>query len=467
MTKARFLIGLGIYLRLWRLWHGDAWHDEAFTGLVAPLPWPRFWEALLGDVHPPLWYLVERVSLALLPHGEISLRLPAALCAVGSLLLFYRLLERCQLPAGPQLAALALMAFSPFQIYYAQEGRMYAAVELAALAMLLGVLERRPWFFAAGAAAALWLHNLGAVYVLAGVLALLVSAAVRRERLPISWVRAAIAVALAGVPALIWTGYQAVQVNAAGYWILDKGIGAWLYNALYCQLLGQGLIDGRLSWNAVPVALVLALAGLGMGIRGRRWEMLIMGWVPGLAMLLISNTVRPMLLSRTLIGTAPALYLLAGQLFNTRRRQLVLGLALIPLLFSGLQAHYFTSRRGGDVGVLTQAVAAERPVVVMHSQTGSYVVMAWHMPRQKHVLWAGASRGLSNALSDRTVRALQLQRVSLAELERPAAVIYADYALVSPDERASLLAELSAAGADLVAVLADDNTQRIDLWMLR
>ena len=81
----------------------------------------------------------------------------------------------------------------------------------------------------------------------------------------------------------------------------------------------------------------------------------------------------------------------------------------------------------------------------------------------------GAPRSLKTAssVSDQTAAALEIERVSLAEAPRPLAVIYVDYALVSPFERTSILGELQAAGGELAYTLADDEWQRIDLWMVR
>lgn len=468
ISTERLILAAGLALRLVGLGHGNLWHDEAFTGLVSPLPWARFWSALLGDVHPPLWYLIERGSLAVLGRQAWALRLPAALLSCAALLLFWRIASRSGLPRPGQLAALALMAFSPFQIYYAQEARMYAGLTLAALLLLAAVLERRPWLFAAGALLATWLHNLGAIYVLAALLALAaheIRGPADVLRLLIGWWPAGLLTLVLAAPALIWTLRQA-GVVAGGYWIIDRSIGAWLYNAVFCPLAGQGVIDSRLSWNASLAALVLGLAGLLVGIRQRRWAWLLAGWLPGLIMLAVSTLVRPMLLARTLIGASPALYLLAGQLFDTRRRRIALALLIAPVLISGLSRHYMLERRG-DTAPLVAAIQAEHPALVLHSQSGGWILFQWQLPGLEQALWDGAYGGLASSVSDQTAAALEIERVSLAEAPRPLAVIYVDYALVSPFERVSILGELQAAGGELAYTLADDEWQRIDLWMVR
>jgi hypothetical protein len=468
----KLILLIGLALRLVGLSHGAPWHDEAFTGLVSPLPWDRFWEALIGDVHPPLWYLIERVSMALLGRNEVALRLPAALCSAAALYLFWRHFCRdaatAPLPGTARLAALAMMALSPFQIYYAQEGRMYATLTLCIVMMMIGVVQLRPHYFFGGALVAVWLHNLGSIYVLAGLLGLLAHWVRNRSDLAkitlVSCLDGATALVFA-LPAVFWTGYQLLHVNS-GYWILDKSLGSWLYNSFFCPLVGQGVIDSRLSWHAATLALTLVLGGTLIAVRERRWWLLAFALLPGLIMLAVSNLLRPLLLARTLIGASPAIYLLAGQLFTTRRRQIALGICLLPLFVSGLHNHYILDRRGG-VAPLVRWIEIEQPNAVIHSQTGAWILMAWHMPEWDHYLWEGAYHGLGNAISDQTAHALGMERVGLDDLPRPVGVVYADYALVSPYERETMLDELAAAGAELAYTLAEDEVSRVDLWMLR
>lgn len=474
MSFDRWILVIGLALRLVGLGNGSLWHDEAFTGLVVELPWPRFWDALMGDVHPPLWYLIERPFVALFGNTDVVLRLPAAICSALALWLFWRFLfvGRIDNPTyNARTAALALMAFTPFQLYYAQEARMYSAVTLCAVMILVAIYEDRPWMFALASVCAFWLHNLGFLLVATGTLALIIVAWRRilhsmttYPNIAGWWVTGWIGLVLV-IPAAVWTWYQATQVTS-GYWIVDKSVGAWLYQSIFVPYMGHGVINAKLSWNAAIMGMVLGLGGLVIGIRQRRWGLIILGWLPGLAMLAVSNLIRPMLLGRTLIFASPALYLLAGQLFTTRRRQVALGLCLLPLFVMGWVGHYNQERRG-NVGPLVAQIQEQNPEVIIHGQTGGFIVFKWHMPDYRHMLWSGALSGLANAISEQTQAALGMERVALADAPRPAALIYTDYALLSPEERVTMMSELDAAGAELVYVLMDDEYQRVDLWMLR
>lgn len=453
------VLALGALARVYHVAHGDAWHDECFTGLVSALPAGRWIGAMLGDVHPPGWYLVSRASVALLGANDLALRLPAMLASLAALVLFWRVLSQLDLAPGPQLAALTLMALSPMQIYYAQEGRMYGALVLAAVLVAGGLALLDFRWVVAGCLLAVYLHNLGWLLFLAGLVGYAVKVKLWRD-----WWRPWVVPGLLALPAAGWTIYQVAHV-AKGYWILDRGLGAWLYNAIYCQYLGQGLLDSRLSWAGSIVSLGLGFAGLVLAIRRRQWVWVVLAWLPGLVMLGVSQVVAPMLLARTLIISSPALYLLAGQLATTRRRQIALVLVVAPLFFSGLYTHYATDRRG-DIGQMADQIRAYQPAVVVESQTGAWVTLSWHMPEAQHVVWSGAAHGLSNALSDQTADALGLRRQDLASLPRPAVIINSDYALVSPEERTNIADDLAASGARLAEVLQTDVYQRLELWVI-
>lgn len=106
------------------------------------------------DAHPPLYYSFLHEWLKLVPNGsEFWLRLPSALASIAGLVLIYHLGRRL-FDERFGLIALALLAFSPLEIWYAGEARMYAFVILA-------------WLMAA--LALVWEHWLAVPLYLAGL----------------------------------------------------------------------------------------------------------------------------------------------------------------------------------------------------------------------------------------------------------------------------------------------------------
>jgi hypothetical protein len=125
---------------------GAPWYDEAFTLAVRALPFPQMLQAIMGDVHPPLYYLLPEPRLLALALGALALWQMSAISLPGA----------------------ALVAAAPMVIFHSGEWRMYgllwALYALCALALMRG---RTPPLWAALALPLV--HYVGIIY--AGALA--------------------------------------------------------------------------------------------------------------------------------------------------------------------------------------------------------------------------------------------------------------------------------------------------------
>jgi mannosyltransferase len=150
------VFALGMVLRFWFIGHESLWLDEINTLLVATthgypetlqviprtaaefyndhLAWqPANWEILIRmlsqNVHMPLYYLLLNPWLGLFGMGEESIRGFSAMFSIGMLLPLYFLGQSLSREpgTGSRIAfwAVFIAAVSPFQLYYAQEARMY------------------------------------------------------------------------------------------------------------------------------------------------------------------------------------------------------------------------------------------------------------------------------------------------------------------------------------------------------
>jgi hypothetical protein len=135
------LVGVG--LRVLFLDRKGLWLDETFSVWLANqnvadmLGW-----ILKIDGHPPLYYLLLHSWIALKGDTPYYVRQLSALFGAGTIPVIYLIGKRISgVVVG--LAAAAFLALSPFNIYYAQEARMYtlltfnAAVAMYALVRLL------------------------------------------------------------------------------------------------------------------------------------------------------------------------------------------------------------------------------------------------------------------------------------------------------------------------------------------
>jgi hypothetical protein len=104
------------------------WTDEFYSFYIARLPLPEMWNAMLtgADQHPPLFYLVTRLSLAIFGENELAVRLPATLGFLAMTLAVFAFARR-RIPALFALIAL-LFPFLTGAVDYAEEGRGYGLV---------------------------------------------------------------------------------------------------------------------------------------------------------------------------------------------------------------------------------------------------------------------------------------------------------------------------------------------------
>jgi mannosyltransferase len=119
------------------------WLDETFSVWLAHQSLPDLlqWTVKI-DPHPPLYYLLLHYWIALFGDTANDVRLLSALFGTATIPIVYLIGQRLS-GALVGVAAALLLAFSPFNIYFAQEARMYtllmfnAAVAIYALARLL------------------------------------------------------------------------------------------------------------------------------------------------------------------------------------------------------------------------------------------------------------------------------------------------------------------------------------------
>ena len=138
-----FITLVGGILRVLLLGTKGMWLDETFSvwlanqSVVDMLQW-----IVKIDQHPPLYYLLLHYWIALFGDTPYAARLLSALFGTATIPIIYLIGKRMS-GALVGLAAAVLLAFSLFNIYFAQETRMYtllmfnAAVTIYALVRLL------------------------------------------------------------------------------------------------------------------------------------------------------------------------------------------------------------------------------------------------------------------------------------------------------------------------------------------
>lgn len=148
------LLGLGFALRLYNLGAQSLWYDETVSAFLASQPVPDLVVHTALDIHPPGYYLLLRGWTLLAGSSEFALAFFSLAWGLALVALSYRLAAFLLGPATGLWTA-ALVATSPFNIWYGQEVRMYtlgAALGVLATYFALRALAappaRRRWFWA-------------------------------------------------------------------------------------------------------------------------------------------------------------------------------------------------------------------------------------------------------------------------------------------------------------------------------
>ncbi|MFN8468740.1 MAG: glycosyltransferase family 39 protein [Caldilineaceae bacterium] len=286
-------------LRAYRLDFQSLWSDEGISLLRSSQPLAEMLRNMPVE-HTPGYFVLLHWWLALAGSSDIALRWLSLLPSVLAVALIFRFgisLGSAQKPYASGhhwVAAVAalLLATSGFQIWYAQEARMYAWLLAAALASCLAqwqVLERPAdcptrhanWWavlYALSTAGVVYLHLFGALLPVAQAVYAAGWLAVRRDLRPFArWALAAAAALLLFLPWLPHTlgifGFEGWrQGGDAGqlpwrYWLaytISDGLAApwrswlpWLYVAL---AIGGAVYWWRVRVGAAAYLLVTLLA---------------------------------------------------------------------------------------------------------------------------------------------------------------------------------------------------------------
>ena len=129
------LMGVAIIVRLLGLSAANLWLDEANSWQVASGSWSHLIGELRGSPVGPLYFILLKVWISAFGDSVFALRSFSVLASIALIPVTYavgaKLLSR---PAA--LLGAAFVAFSPLELYFAQEARMYMLTSLVAMLTL-------------------------------------------------------------------------------------------------------------------------------------------------------------------------------------------------------------------------------------------------------------------------------------------------------------------------------------------
>jgi uncharacterized membrane protein len=395
-------LAIGAILRWLQIGTHSFWYDEALSSLIAGLNVPQIWSNAAASDHPPGYYLLLHFWLVF-GRSETVIRSLSALFSLGAIPLIFGLGRWLFNPATGSLAALG-MAVMPFQVYFAQEARMYGVVVFVATALL--------WIFLHVITTnGKWLQWL--IYVLVAVLGLYVHYFVAFLLLALH----------------LWAAINFRRCRAAAWKLIVSDI---VIALLFLPQVGQAFVRtqaylvGDAAWQSsphilsplttiyyllfahrspiwvFPVAIFLTLTILILTLwEGRRrsetekraelalWLGLV---IPIAVVLIISWLIRPIYLERSFAVCSPALILLivhgavsAPRISPTPYLTALLALPIIVTLVINITT---PDPAKPPVREATQILATDYAPgdVSLHLQDASFMPAAWYAPQILHML---------------------------------------------------------------------------------
>jgi 4-amino-4-deoxy-L-arabinose transferase-like glycosyltransferase len=146
---ALLILFLAFAVRFHLLGAQSLWNDEGSSYVQATRSLSDIAANAARDIHPPGYYWLLHLWRLFTGDTEFALRSLSALASVLAVALTYTLGKRLYSPAAG-LAAALLVTLNTFQIYYAQEARMYALLALwgaAGMGALVGLITSPPATF--------------------------------------------------------------------------------------------------------------------------------------------------------------------------------------------------------------------------------------------------------------------------------------------------------------------------------
>ncbi|WP_382183895.1 glycosyltransferase family 39 protein [Halovenus salina] len=353
---------VGTVLRLYRLGEQAFWIDEVF---MITMTTERTLGELLFEVpqfepHPPLYNVFMWGWVRLAGISEVSMRFTSVLFSVATLPVAY-LLVRKLFDRPTAAVTVAFLAISPLQIWYAQEGRMYALLVFLTVLSFYLLVRLSDSFSCLSAASYVtvgvlmgYLHVYGLFVLLAQALYLGTRLLINPSDLDVSWRSGGSIYVSIGFLTSPWTGLLLHRAIAPEQYPADAA--AWLQSpepsALVetFSLFSFGVTKATRPYNILThpsevflmavVLCLLVLIGLStMGeiIKETNQFSLVVLWlvVPIGVPFILSVAVRPMFELRYLIVAAPAFLILVArsiQLMESR----YLRYALITVILIGM-----------------------------------------------------------------------------------------------------------------------------------
>jgi len=320
-------------LRLIGLNARPLWYDEAFAALFAEKGFRAMLAGTLtpvagasADVHPIAYYTALDGWMRAAGQSPFAARMLSVFAGAAAVAAAYGIGRRL-FGKRAAIAGMVIAAFSPFQVHYAQEARMYAGLALFCSLTVLFYLRARSirhllsairyWLVVAVfSSAAMYMHNLAVFFLLAFGLSTL-----PRPKLFAKVAAAGAAAFALWLPWFLNVPGQFAKLRQA-YWVTRPDFVTLLQSAMVYHA-GEELLAARMwltlalfTAMALPFMLLFQLFKTRQGAESRR-----AAWLTALAagtptLLFLASLYQPVYIQRALLPASLMYSIVLGWLFS-------------------------------------------------------------------------------------------------------------------------------------------------------
>lgn len=136
---------IALFLRLRGLEQNSVWYDEALTIFLSRLPLFHMVHLISYELNPPLWEILEKFITWILPQQDWAYRIISLLSSMAILWTTEQILSFYKVKKIIRFMTLSFLALLPYQIWMAQDARVYALMSYLYLQGGVFVLRGKYW----------------------------------------------------------------------------------------------------------------------------------------------------------------------------------------------------------------------------------------------------------------------------------------------------------------------------------
>lgn len=372
------------------------WHDEMFTLILAKLPFNDMFLAIVGDVHPPLYYFIASLAAGI----PATTRLISLACVAVAFVFLWEIMRELNLSTTHQLIVFSLFCTSPFIITYATEARMYGLLLLIILMAFYSAFNKFNGWLAILITLGLYTHNLMALYIIPLMAVYVYSLTLNidiysRKRIAYKlWEVLAVSFLLY----LPWLPYALGQLAGVknSFWVLPLRPGRVIFFFKTFFINQQNIIDNT---GVIVIVCLLLLIALSTK-RARQWPLMVMAFGPLVIGSAISLLIAPILISRVLIGSVPFVFIIVGYgLLELKAKWGNLAWwVTLPAFFVVLFNSGFIARPPSNINYLPIGIND----ACLHVNTGT-IIANYNLPCTHYLHPLALENSKAQGLSDQTI----------------------------------------------------------------